>query len=61
MKKIGCIGCGNMGGALASAIAKTEHSLYLADTDQEKAGALAERLGAQCLRHPRSLARAIWC
>ncbi len=49
MKKIGCIGCGNMGGALASAIAKTENSLYLADTDQEKAGALAERLGAQCL------------
>ena len=49
MKKIGCIGCGNMGGALASAIAKTENSLYLADMDAAKASALAERLGASCL------------
>ncbi|MBR2325428.1 MAG: pyrroline-5-carboxylate reductase [Clostridia bacterium] len=49
MKKIGCIGCGNMGGALASAIAKTENALYLADADAAKASALAERLGATCL------------
>ena len=47
MKKIGCIGCGNMGGALAAAIAKTPHSLYLADTDEKKASTLAERLGAR--------------
>lgn len=46
MKKIGCIGCGNMGGALASAIAKTEHSLFLTDMDTAKAAALAERLSA---------------
>ncbi len=49
MKKIGCIGCGNMGGALATAIAKTEYSLYLADVDAAKANALAERLDAACL------------
>lgn len=49
MKKIGCIGCGNMGGALATAIAKTKYSLYLADVDTKKANALAERLGATCL------------
>lgn len=49
MKKIGCIGCGNMGGALASAIAKTECSLYLSDKDEQKAEALAARLGASVL------------
>ena len=49
MKKIGCIGCGNMGGALASAIAKTEHSLFLTDMDTAKAAALAERLSAAAL------------
>ena len=47
MKKIGCIGCGNMGGALASAIAKTSVSLYVTDKDEAKASALAERLGAK--------------
>ena len=47
MKKIGCIGCGNMGGALASAIAKTKVSLYVTDKDEAKASALAERLGAK--------------
>ena len=35
-----------MGGALASAIAKTEHSLFLTDMDAAKASALAERLSA---------------
>ena len=47
MKKIGCIGCGNMGGALASAIAKTKVSLCVTDKDEAKASALAERLGAK--------------
>ena len=49
MKKIGCIGCGNMGGALASAIAKTNNFLYVTDTDTKKAEALAERLSASVL------------
>lgn len=49
MKKIGCIGCGNMGGALASAIAKTQHSLYVTDTDEKKAATLAARLSAEVL------------
>ncbi len=49
MKKIGCIGCGNMGGALASAIAKTEHALFVTDKDAAKAAALAERLSATAL------------
>ncbi len=44
----GFIGCGNMGGALAIAAAKTVggQSIYLADTDLQKAGALAEKIGA---------------
>ncbi|MBR2633997.1 MAG: pyrroline-5-carboxylate reductase [Clostridia bacterium] len=46
--KIGFIGTGNMGGALALAAAKAEgnHSLFLADFDKKKAAELAERLGA---------------
>ena len=38
-----------MGGALASAIAKTENALFLSDVDAAKASALADRLGATCL------------
>ena len=38
-----------MGGALASAIAKTECELYLSDKDTAKAEALATRLGAAVL------------
>ncbi len=48
MSKFGFIGCGNMGGALASAVAK-EHggaSIILCDADIAKAGILAERLSA---------------
>ncbi len=47
--KYGFIGCGNMGGALATAAAKTVGgaSLLLADADVHKAKSLAERLGAQ--------------
>ena len=45
--KIGFIGCGNMGGALASAISKNEGcEIYLSNHSPEKAQALAEKIGA---------------
>lgn len=43
---IGFIGVGNMGGALAAAVAKSGEALLLADRDTAKATALAETLGA---------------
>lgn len=43
----GFIGCGNMGGALAKAVAKTERALLLADHDAAKAAALADEVGAK--------------
>ena len=47
MIKVGFIGCGNMGGALAVAAAKCKNAeILLYDKDREKAEALAERLGA---------------
>lgn len=46
MAKVGFIGCGNMGGALARAAAKSASDLYLADHMREKAGQLAQSLGA---------------
>lgn len=48
--KYGFIGCGNMGGALAAAAAKSVggEAIYLADADRSKAFALAERIGAHC-------------
>ena len=46
MIKIGFIGCGNMGGALAAAAAKYKDAeIRLFDKDVEKAEALAERIG----------------
>ena len=45
MSKIGCIGTGNMGGALARAIGKSGHELYLSDFFKDKAQALAEEIG----------------
>ena len=42
--KYGFIGCGNMGGALAKALAKTTKDILLADFDANKAKALAEEL-----------------
>ena len=48
MKTIfGFIGCGNMGGALAKAVAKSEldKEILLCDASAEKAGALADELG----------------
>jgi pyrroline-5-carboxylate reductase len=53
--KIGMIGCGNMGGALARAIAEnlgTEDALLLADFLPEKAGALAKELSAETADNP---------
>ncbi len=46
---IGFIGCGNMGGALATAIARQDPniSLYLCDTDPEKASALSGSIGGK--------------
>ena len=47
MKKVGFIGAGNMGGALAKAAAKAEKvEIYLADKDEAKALSLAEKIGA---------------
>lgn len=45
MYTFGFIGCGNMGGALASATAKTTDKLMLSDADQNKSHALADKLG----------------
>lgn len=48
MSKYGFIGCGNMGGALAAAAAKAVggNAILLADADEQKAKALAEKIGA---------------
>ena len=47
-KMFGFIGCGNMGGALAQAVAKSVggNEILLSDPDNEKASALAEKIGA---------------
>ena len=49
MLKIGFIGCGNMGGALARAVAASliEKKLYLADKCEEKMLALGKEIGAE--------------
>ncbi len=44
--KIGFIGCGNMGGALAAAAAKSGCEIFLADNMAEKSEQLAKKLGA---------------
>ena len=46
MKKIGFIGAGNMGGALAAAVAKSGNAVYLSDACREKAEALAAEISA---------------
>lgn len=47
--KVGFIGCGNMGGALASAAAKSvgEDNVYLSDLAKTKADSLSLNIGAQ--------------
>ena len=47
MLKIGFIGCGNMGGALACAAAKSGNEIFLADFCKEKAETLAKELSAK--------------
>ena len=46
MKKIGFIGAGNMGGALASAVAKSTNAVFLSDACAQKAEALAAEISA---------------
>lgn len=48
--KYGFIGCGNMGGALAAAAAKSVggQAIYLADADAAKMQTLAQKIGAHC-------------
>lgn len=45
--KIGFIGTGNMGGALAAAVAKVGYRAVLFDKDGAKAAALAEKIGGK--------------
>ena len=47
MKKIGFIGAGNMGSALARAAVRSGASVYVYDKDTEKAKALAKEIGAE--------------
>ncbi len=46
MSKIGFIGCGNMGGTLAKAAAKTAHEIHLSDYSEEKLKAVTQELNA---------------
>ena len=46
-KSIACIGSGNMGTALMKAAAKTIKTMYLTDSDAEKAEAAAKELGVR--------------
>jgi len=51
MRKIGFIGAGNMGGALASAVCKSvsSDSVYISDFDMDKAAALASSLSCHSM------------
>lgn len=46
-QKIGFIGCGNMGSALAGAVEKAGRTIYLSNRTTAKAEALAAQIGAQ--------------
>ena len=58
MKKFGFIGCGNMGGALASAVAKTVsgEELLFCDASLEKAQSLASKFNAQACADAKTVA-----
>ena len=46
--KVGFIGCGNMGGAIARAISKiSQTELYISEPNQEKAKAISEEIGCK--------------
>ena len=47
MKKIGLIGAGNMGGALAVGVAKTDNEVYVCCAHKENSEALAVRIGGK--------------
>ncbi len=48
--KIGFIGCGNMGSALAAAISQNmQNKLYIFDTNTEKMNSIAKALGAETM------------
>lgn len=47
MKTVGFIGCGNMGGAIAKAVAKKNVSVLLCDKDSKKAELLAKTINAK--------------
>ena len=51
MKKIGFIGAGNMGSALAKAAVKSGASVYIYDKDAEKAQALANEINAKFMEN----------
>ena len=51
-RKIGFIGTGNMGGAIATAVAGQGAEILLANRTPEKAQALAEQLGARVVKNP---------
>lgn len=46
--KYGFIGCGNMGSALARAVAKSTKDILLCDNDESKAKILSQELGVKC-------------
>ena len=58
-KVFGFVGCGNMGGALATAARKAVpgESILLSNRTPEKAAALAEKLGAQAVDNEAAAAR----
>ena len=43
--KVGFIGCGNMGGAIALSVGKTDCIIYLYDKSEEKSQALKDKIG----------------
>ena len=46
--KVGFIGCGNMGGAIARAISKiSQTELYISEPNQEKAKSISEEIGCK--------------
>lgn len=53
MIKVGFIGGGNMGGALARAVSLTDTKIYISDASKERAEALAKKTGGECTTNSR--------
>jgi pyrroline-5-carboxylate reductase len=49
--KVGFIGAGNMGGALATAVTKAGYRVCVYDKDEAKTAALSEKIGAKVLKN----------